>query len=76
MVLDLPEGEHDPEQEEAEAESEAAFDDENRTVTEVESQVSRGSRYSKVAPSEISRLSQKTYISHLEKELKAEKDAR
>ena len=43
---------------------------------ETMSRVSRGSRYSAIAKSEISRLSNKTYILHLQSELDEEKEAR
>lgn len=40
------------------------------------SRISRGSRFSGIAKSEISRLSNKTYIQHLQTELDEEKAAR
>lgn len=49
-------------------------DDQDRDETM--SKVSRGSKYSAIAKSELSRLSNKTYIMHLQTELEEEKVAR
>jgi predicted RNase H-like nuclease (RuvC/YqgF family) len=50
----------------------AAAGDRDETM----SRVSRGSRFSAIPKSEISRLSNKTYIQHLQSELDEEKAAR